>query len=195
MRLQFNFIILFLVIFTIGGCMYSTEPLGKPLPNLSYDNLTPYVVGGGATQIRQSFIPDKQTIELSKHFPIAPDKLIQRYARKRFLTNGSPVKLDFDIRKASLRKVADADNIVGFLSGAAEDYYKLDILIAMTPIRHDGQKVEPFTIKLHREMFVPQNASLAEREMRQFELLEKAIQQIDMKLSDMVLNHMTPNYF
>lgn len=177
------------------GCSYDSHPMGKPLPTLTYENLNPYAIHGGAVRVQQSFRPDAQTIKLASEFPVAPDKLIQRYAGKRFVTGGAPFKLVFDIQGASLSKVEDEDNIVGFLSGTAEDYYKLNIFIAMTPIRADGHRVAPFTIKLSRQLFIPQNASVAEREFRQFEMLEKAILDIDHTVSDMVQNKMTAEYF
>lgn len=189
-----KFFFLITTIFLIG-CSYDSHPMGKPLPRLSYDNLNPYAIHGGSVRVQQSFHPDPQTIKLATEFPIAPDALIQRYANRRFVTEGAPPKLIFDIQKATLSKVADEDNLVGFLSGAAEDYYKLDIFITMTPIRADGQQVDPFTIKLRRQLLVPQNASLAEREFRQFEMLEKAILDIDRTVSDMVQNKMTAQYF
>lgn len=178
------------------GCSYQSHPMGKPLPTLTYENLQPFVVQGGSVRVQQSFVPDQQTQEIASMFPIAPDKLIQRYANKRFVTNRVlPPKLVFDIQQASLTKIADEENLVGFLSGAAEDYYKLYIKIAMTPIRADGQAIDPFTIKLTRQLFIPQNASVAEREFRQFEMLEKAILDIDRTVSDMVQHKMTANYF
>ncbi len=177
------------------GCGHSDHPMGKPLPKLSYDHLTPYSIHGGGVIIQQSFVPDEQTKISAAEFPIAPDRLIQRYANKRFITGSVPKKLIFDIQEASLTKAADDNNIVGFLSGFSEDYYKLTIFIAMTPIRADKQRVEPFTIKLSRELSIPQNASLAERDFRKFEFLEKSIIDIDRVVSDMVTNKMIAEYF
>ncbi len=187
--------IIFIALLFLMGCSYSEHPMGKPLPNLSYENLNPYSIHGGSVVIQQSFVPDEQTKRLSAELPVAPDKLIRRYANRRFVTAGLPTKLIFDIQNATLTKAADEENIVGFLSGAAEDYYKLSIFITMTPVRADGQRAAPFTIKLNRQLVVPQNTSLAEREFRQFELLEKTLSDIDRTVSDMVQNKMTLEYF
>lgn len=189
-----NNIFLVAVLFLIG-CSYAENPMGKPLPKLSYENLNPYSVHRGSVIIQQSFKPDEQTKRLSAELPVAPDRIIQRYASRRFITGGTSAKLVFDIQDATLVKVADEDNLVGFLSGAAEDYYKFNVFIAMTPIRADGKRAAPFTIKLNRQLIVSQNASVAEREFRQFEFLEKMIADIDRTVSDMVINKMTAEYF
>jgi len=179
----------------LGGCSHSPQPLGKPLPQLSYDNLNPYTIHGGSVRVQQSFSPDNEQQILVEEFPIAPDRLIQRYANRRFVTTGALEKLIFDIKDASIVKISDEENMVGFLSGAATDYYKFNILITMTPVRADGLRVGPFTIKFSRDLSIPQNASLAEREFRQFEMLEKSIQAIDRAVTDMVQNKMIAEYF
>ncbi len=178
------------------GCTHNAKPLGKPLPNLTYENLNPYLVSGGRVRIQQSFQPDLETKKYAARFPIAPDALINRYANRRFVTSPQyPEKLVFDIKQAKISKVSDEDNLVGFLSGSSYDFYKMNISIAMTPVRADGQRAAPFTIKFTKDIHVPQNASVAEREVMQFEVLEKMMLQIDSVVTDMVQNKMTPEYF
>lgn len=183
------------MMFVVVACTHNPHPLGKPLPNLTYDNLTPYNIQGGSVIIKQSFQPTPKMQEIANKFPVAPDILIKRYASKRFVTTGVPAKLIFDIQNAALRKISDEDNLVGFLSGASEDAYELNIMVAMTPIRQDGQQAKPFTIKVTRHIYMQQNSSLAEREFRQFEMLEKAIKKMDETVTDMVQNKMTAEYF
>ena len=179
----------------VSACSHNAHPAGKPLPQITYEHLNPYTIHGGGVRIQQSFIADKQTKILADQFPVAPDRLIQKYANKRFLISGASKKLVFDIQNASLKKIEDDANLVGFLSGSAEDVYELTVLIAMTPVRADGHRVAPFTVHLQRQMAVPQNTSLAEREFRQFEMLEKAISEIDLAVTDLVQNKMTAEYF
>ena len=144
---------------------------------------------GGSVRVQQSFRPDEAMQALATEFPIEPEKLVQRYANKRFVTGmDSPHKLVFDIQNAALSKLSDKENMVSFLAGSAEDVYVLDIFIAMTPIRADGQRAAPFTVKVQRQLIMSQNISLAEREFRQFEMLEQAMFDVDQVVSDMVVN-------
>ena len=192
---RLNNILLLIVLCAVTSCSHQNSPMGKPLPKLAYGHLTPYTIHGGSVVIQQSFRPTQQMEILEATLPIAPDMLIQQYANKRFVTSGAAPKLVFDIQNAAVRKEADEENLVGFLSGMSEDYYRLNVFITMTPIRTDGHRAAPFTVKLKRELFIPQNASVAEREFRQFELLEKMIIDIDGTVTDIVNNKMTAEYF
>jgi len=48
---------------------------------------------------------------------------------------------------------------------------------------------------LKRRLSIAQNESLATREFRQFEMLEKAISDLDHSVTHMVKNKMTAEYF
>lgn len=171
--------LLFPLCLLVMGCSQNPQPLGKPLPQLTYAHLNAYKPFGGGVEVRQSYVADAQTIKTAKEFPIMPDALLGKYAFHRFDRYQRPIKLIFDIKQSSLIKKADEDNLVGFLSGAAEDYYTLQVAIAMSPVRGDGSLSDPFTINLKRELYLPQRLSLAEREFRQFEFLEQIIIDID----------------
>lgn len=136
----------------------------------------------------QSFQPSPRGIKTMREFPVELSSLITRYANSRFETQErapqKPIKLVFDIQKASIIKQSDEENLVGFLSGAAENYYLLDVKLALFPLNARGEKLEPFTIKLKRELFLPQRISLAEREFRQFEFLEKVMIDIDRTITE-----------
>ena len=184
------------LLFAVIGCTHNPQPLGKPLPTLTYDHLNSYSIHGGSVRVQQSFRPDEAMQALAAEFPIEPEKLVQRYANKRFVTGmDNPHKLVFDIQNAALSKLSDKENMVSFLAGSAEDVYVLDIFIAMTPVRADGQRAAPFTVKVQRQLIMSQNISLAEREFRQFEMLEQAMFDVDQVVSDMVVNKMRPEYF
>ena len=179
-----------LLLLCLTGCSYNPQPIGKPLPKLTYEHLYPYQVYGGATQIRQSFEPTKRMNEVISEFPIAPGILLERYAAHRFVTQGTQTKMVFNIERAAIAKKSDDENIIGFLSGAAENAYLLDIYITMSPVAQNGSLTKPFTIAMKRELFLPQRISLAEREMRQFEFLEKAIVDIDAVVTKFVQERM-----
>ncbi|HPF77848.1 MAG TPA: hypothetical protein PLF01_01030 [Alphaproteobacteria bacterium] len=185
-----RYLFILLSVFIVGACTQNPQPQGKPLPHLTYENLNPYRPYGGGVEIRQSFKPDAATTQTVAEFPVAPDELLQRYAGRRFDRNLSPVRMVFDIQKAALSKKSDEENLVGFLSGAAEDYYTLEIAIAMFPAKADGTLTKPYTVSLKRELFIPQRASLAEREITQFEFLEKAVHDIDQVVTKFVTENM-----
>lgn len=182
-----NFVFLLLILF-LTGCAYSEHPMGKPLPKLTYDHLLPYKPYGGAVLVRQSAVIgsiDKKNME---EIIARPDRLINVYAQKRFATQGLPVRSVFDVQRISFKKKSDEENIIGVLSGAAADYYTLDLFITLSPVRKNGSTTKPYTIELKRELLIPDNASVAEREMRQFEFLEKIISDVDGAVTQFVAN-------
>ncbi len=187
------------LVILLTACSHNPKPMGKPLPTLSYQHLQPMTILGGSVRLQQSFRPNAMHETTRKQFPYEPAQILMTYATQRFVHNGAGQglndKLVFDIQEASLSKVSDQDNLVGFLSGRAEDMYKLKILIHMIPIRADGQRAAPFKISYKRQLGIPQNTTLAQREFRQFEMIEKAIVAIDQRLITMVNTQMTPEYF
>lgn len=176
----------------VAGCSTASVPMGKPLPNLSYTHLTPYTPYGGSVMVRQSAEVSAETKANMQGMVKPLDDLINRYATGRFLTTieapQQPVKSVFDVVKLSLSKKSDADNMMGILSGAAAEHYTLDLLIHIYPVLHDGTLWQPYTIKIKREFLIPDNLSLAEREFRQFEFLEKVINDIDKTLAKFIPN-------
>ncbi|HPD83280.1 MAG: hypothetical protein R3D88_07080 [Alphaproteobacteria bacterium] len=174
--------VLFLALF-VGACTHQKNPMGKPLPDLTYDYLIPYSPYNGSVIIRQSAVLDPRTKQASQGFIKAPDKLIQRYAKQRFVTQDNhpelPVRSIFDVQRLSFYKKSDEENIIGILSGAAADYYTLDLHITLSVVQSNGQLGRPYEIKLKRELLIPDNTSLAEKEILQFEFLEKVMTSID----------------
>ncbi len=189
-----NFIFVLFVVL-LSACSHNAQPIGKPLPQLSFEHLNPYSVHGGAVRIQNSFVEHPRSKALSDEFPISPSKLLQRYAQKRFVTQGTPPRLVFDIKDVSLSQMNDPEGLMGFFTGAAVNYYTLNVDIAMTPIRRDGHRAAPFSVKLNRRLSLPHNVSLAEKEFRQFEFLEKALSDIDRSITQIVQYKMTANYF
>lgn len=176
----------------LAGCGSTSHPMGKPLPTLSYSHLEPYSPYQGSVDIRQSAQLTPKTKQALEQFVLMPDLLIKQYASKRFLTPQTapnrPVKAVFDIQKLAFSKKTDADNVVGILSGAAADYYTMDLLIALHPVAPDGRLTQPYTIKIKRELLIPDQTSLAQKEVRQFEFLEKVISDIDKTITGFMPN-------
>jgi len=170
---------LILFVFLLMGCSHNAKPLGKPLPTLTYAHLSPVAVQGGHVRVQQSFRFDPANEETLARFAVKPDIALQNYARQRFVQSGGRNTLVFDIQNASISKLSDEENLVGFLSGQAEDVFMLNVLIHMTPVRLDGQRAAPFQVTYKKRLSLPQNISVAQREFRQFEMIEKAIAAID----------------
>jgi hypothetical protein len=160
--------------------------MGKPLPSLTYSNLNPYSVFGGSVIVRESY--KDRGGKSYMDFVVQPSNLLRDYAYSRFYTTGQPQRMVFDIRHANVTHKTEEGGMAGFFSGADKDVYNLDILIAMSVIKPDGRFTNPFTITIDRQLEVPQNASVAEREYQQFRFMEKTMHDIDRAVSEIVVN-------
>jgi hypothetical protein len=188
-RLSTKFFLLLLPL--LLACSHEPSPMGKPLPDLSYDYLNPYMVLNGRVDIRQSFKPDLNTKEAVKRFVIAPDQLLKRYADNRFVvTENLPIKMVFDVRRAALIQRFVEKNPIGFLTGQNAEYYTLDIVLGLSEVTADGRLKAPYTISLKRELRLAENLSLSEKEFRQFEFLEHVMTDIDRGVNDILKNKM-----
>ena len=191
-------LLLSIAVLVLMGCSHNPQPLGKPLPKLSYAHLNPMAVHGGTVRIQQSFRPTQVQQETLNQFALTPAEVLKSYANKRFLRSrdtGHAEKLVFDVQDASVTKVSDEENLIGLLSGKGEDIFIVDVLIHMTPVRNDGHRAAPFKVAHKQKLSLPQNISVAEREFRQFEAIEKMMNSIDKKIIEMVQYEMTPEYF
>ena len=170
---------LLLSVLLIVGCSQNPQPLGKPVPDITYTHLQPYSVRGGSVAVRQSYVPTATEQQVIDNFVIAPDILLKRYAQNRFITAGKPMHLSFDIKKASLKKTVHRAAGVENLFGGGEDIYQAHIIVLLTPTKISGLNPRPYIIELHKTLFLSHNLSLAETEFRQFEFLETVMEDID----------------
>ncbi|MEM6811750.1 MAG: hypothetical protein AAF549_04705 [Pseudomonadota bacterium] len=183
---------LIVAIFVLAGCTSPLDPKAKPVPQINFSHLEALSVRNGFVQIQQSFIEDDQTRLVSREFQASPAAFLQNYAANRFKTNGSPVRLVFDIEKAALSKVTEQINALSFMMGAETDIYKLDVFINLFPVDTGGRQTEPFTIFYQRKLVLSSNVSLAERDYRRFEFFEKMINDIDRAVNDIVTTKLNP---
>lgn len=190
MRTLLKFNILFIIVLMLSGCSSHPEPMGKPLPTLNFAHLTPYQVDGGGVMLSKEGQSPSTVDGLSE----SPDQLLWRYAQSRFDTRAAPTRLSFHIQTASYTKqkpsAGGLPDAIGFWTGGAKDVYRLDILTRLSPIDNNGRKSSPFTVALKRDLFLPHNLSLAEREFREFEFFEKALHDIDRAVTDIVTNQL-----
>lgn len=184
---QAHNIILFLAIsLCLTACVQPSDPMGKPLPNITYHHLNPYTVNGGGVLVKESYTLSPETQKNNKEFVMAPDALLKHYTYSRFVTDKKPFNLIVDIRKADLSKTKKDAGALGFISGEDKDIYTLNLFMTLSFVK-SSKVLSPYTIALDRKLALPHNISLAEKEFRQFEFLEKAMTDVDKAVTDIVV--------
>ncbi len=177
-------------LFTIGlsGCTVTDHSAAKPLPDLTFNYLTPFAVNNGATRITQSFQAGEMTRNTAPEFGQSPAFLLKRYANQRFVTTGAPQTFVFDIKKARLTKATSNTDALNFMVGLSMDIYKVEVLLELSLLQFNGRKAQPHTIYYEQKLTLSSNVNLKEREYAQFEFYEKMITDIDRAVSDIVQN-------
>jgi len=185
-----RFLVFMLVIVFLPGCSTSPAPMGKPLPQLDFRSLAPVTVANGAVAIEGG----DAKAGGNEVFIINPRAAINAYAENRFRTGGAVTRMIFDIRTAQITKTENAGAGFSLFDNNKREVYDMEILLYLTPLTRQGAVTQPYTIAMNRSLVLPYNTSLAEREFRQFEFLEKVIQDIDAAVMDIVTNKINPNF-
>lgn len=189
-----NFKILPLIIIScifgvgISGCTITDHSAAKPLPDLTFDYLTPLAVNNGATRITQSFQAGEMTRKTTPEFGQSPALLLKRYANQRFITTGAPQTFVFNIKKARLTKTTSNTDALNFMIGLSIDVYTVEIFLELSLLQSNNQKAQPHTIYYEQKLTVSSNVTLEEREYAQFQFYEKMITDIDRAVTDIVQN-------
>ncbi len=165
-------------ILILGACTHQAEPMGKPLPDITYSHLTPLMVNDGAVEIKRSYAlknPQEKRSE-SIDFVMPLDVVLSRYLQNRFVTTG-------DI-KGGVIDMERVDTLYHKASNRIDDdIYQVDILISITP-----SNATPTTLTMKKSLPLKQSYTLAEREFRQFEFIELIISELDVTINDLVKN-------
>jgi hypothetical protein len=151
---------------------------------MDYSALTPYTIKQGHVEIRNSFLQYERPAQAE--FVRSPEVTLQNYSSKRFNTRTGPKKMVFDIQRLSLTHKREEMQYFDSLFGNEKDVYNFDFFAALIPINNQGLAEQPYTISMDRQLVLTPDYSVAEREFRQFEFLEKAISDLDRAVTDIV---------
>lgn len=173
----------FLCLF-LWACTSSPSPMGKPLPHLDYSALTPYTVKSGYVEVRRSY--QKYDRPQQASFVRSPDIAMENYAFNRFQVQGDNRRMVFDIQKLNLTKRDEKLKYYNSLFGNERHIYNFELFISLIPIDQNSAASAPYTISIDRELVIMPDLSVAEKEFRQFEFLEKIMNDIDAAVTNIV---------
>jgi len=177
-------IFLLIAVLFVTACTSSPSPMGKPLPSFDYSALTPYTIQQGYVEVRNSYLQYERPTQAD--FIRSPDVTVQNYTSQRFNRQKGMKRMVFDVQKLSLTKEIKDLKYFDSMFGDQKEIYKLNLFVAMIPISEAGQAGKPYTITMNREMTLTPDHSIAAREFRQFEFLEKAMSDLDAAVTDIV---------
>lgn len=172
----------------VGACTAYTSG-GDPSPQLTFANYQPVQLNVARTGVEYAYETPNDPQDISGQFVVSPAEAVKRYAENRFVARGTPDG-DFTVSILDARvhmTVLKEDNRVLKWAGAGqEDEYRVFLKVKVTP-RPDGvARAASTVIRYERTLVMPSSATLAEREMKQINFLEKLIADVDGKIMELL---------
>ncbi len=183
MKKNYSFFSL-LILLVIMGCTQPPSPMGKPLPHFDYSALTPYKIREGKVGIKKTYQAYPRLTQAD--FIRSPDMTVEQYAISRFETDNGIQKMVFDIQKLSMTKQKQKMSFFNSLFGNEKEIYHFELFIAMIPLNIQGRAEKPYTVQIDRKLILTPDYSIAEREFRQFEFLEKNMNDLDRAVNNII---------
>lgn len=182
LRKPSNLLFFLLSVLLCTACARMPAPIGKPLPTLTFHTLSPLSVQGGSAHIKMDFSQAKEEAD----FILSPREVVADYVSNRFNNDrNDPVTFVVDVLQVDLVKALQSKELLGALNVKDDEIYTLVINVALFPVK-DGYQQEPYQVTINRKLILSEYLSLSEKEIRQFEFLEKSIHDLDKAMSQII---------
>ncbi len=167
-----------------AACARTPHPEGMPGPAMTFQNYEPLRLNVQDVVVESTYNPAADPKDISTQFVMRPDDALKSYGTRRFTAKGVSGHFTMTIEDARVyQKELPQDNRVLKWSGVGqEDEYEVNTRVKISPVPDGAIQAPSTTIKITRTLVMPSKVSLAEREMRQTEFLEKLIRDIDSQI-------------
>ncbi len=172
---------------SLSACSYNSDPMGKPLPDLTYSHLTPISINGGHFDVTRTYLTSKdwrapnaserQSKTKITNFVMPLDSAVERYVASRFQREGGQPTVALNIEKVDINYMP---------SVRAEDVYQAFVILTFAKLDLSGASRGSNNLTIKKTLKIPPHYSLAEREFAQFEFVEAVIHEIDNGVSIIV---------
>lgn len=175
-----SFFMLFAAVAVLAGCS-STNLDGRPTPQFAFENKTPVPLRVEKVDFVLNYNPGSDPQDISGRFAISPTEALRRYTASRYKAIGGENTLRVTVEQASmhLREIKQKNSALKWADIGTEDEYELNMTVRAVPVRPDRTEGTSAQWKFRRTLVMPQSVSLAEREKRQIEFIEKLMADID----------------
>lgn len=190
-----KFTLLCCLILFPAACATGTIEEGQPLPKLTFRHLPPVSLDISGLDVVTSYDSTRMKDDISDQLPIPPDVAIRRYIRQRFIPEGDSGTIEMDIQQAHVTKTIHEPE--GLFSGwfglnrqeQYDAYLKIHVVMRNRSVESGQRTVsKTSTLTAHRNLTIPESISLAERDARQLEMVEKLINEIDPIMIESMVN-------
>lgn len=167
---------------------------GMPAPQMTFSNYQTVMLNVQSAAVDEQYLQPNDPQDVSGQFVIAPSEAVKRYAAKRYQAAGSGTglfTLVIEDARVHMRQLNQDNKVLSWSGVGKEDEYHLylQLKVVTTPDGMQGRSTT--TIKMDRTLVMPSSVTLADREMRQVQFLEKLMADVDVKIADAL--DATPN--
>ncbi len=175
-------------------CLGACNPVfyngtGQPLAKMTFDHIKPYSINVASYEPLDNASP---TI-LPETFIVDPAKVAFEYLNARFNAVGYNGKLKIVIESSDIshKLVAPENSLYSALPVdiGKQDHYLIRLVLKLYLYGKDSDISMQTTLIAHRNIYIPEFASVVEREQAQMEAIDMLIDDLDKSISQVLSNN------
>lgn len=158
---------------------------GLPAPDLTFDHVPTQTLVASFITVERSYDPFADKNDVAMTMAVPPHVALERYFNKRFKADGSPtdsLKITIEDGRVTLREIRQANSLLSAVDVGTQDEYTIRMKVKIQPVSSGNIPGAGVEHRFERTLVMPQNVSLAEREMRQVRFVERMIADMDNKI-------------
>lgn len=185
-------IVFFLALFSLTACTATPHPEGKPVAQQTFSHFQAVPLEVDHVDIEQLYNPDEKQGDISQQLLLPPNYAVMNYARNRFKAAGGIDRFRFVLEDASVTKklLKPENQTLRWLGMGAEEEYRFKIVVNVQCVPPGSFSGPGATVTLDRTMILPENTSIAKREQRQNDFVEKLVRDLDARLLEIAQHTM-----
>lgn len=178
----------FCAVLLLSGC--AVNPSG-PSPDLTFDHVPKQTLIASHVTVERTYDPFADSKDIAMNMAVPPHVALERYLNQRFRADGSQtdsVKFTIEEGKVTQREIRQDNRMLSAVNVGTQDEYTLRMKVKIQPFSTGNVPGAGIEHRFERTLVMPQNISLADREMRQVQFVEKMIQDMDAKIVSSLRN-------
>lgn len=162
-----------------------TTSQGLPPPDLTFDHVPTQTVTASFINVSRTYDPFQDPNDVAMKMAVPPHVALERYLNKRFQADQSQtdsLRITIEDGRTTVREIRQDNKLLSATDIGTQDEYTVRMKIKLQPFSSSNVPGAGIEHRFERTLVMPQNVSLAEREMRQVQFIEKMVQDMDAKI-------------
>lgn len=164
------------------SCATNSHVGGIPQAALTFENYQPMTLNVATSAVVEDYEIQSDPKDISGQFILAPSEAVKRYSVHRFPASGmgnGQFTIAIEDARVHLEELKQKSKALSWADIGTEDRYRLMMRLRVSMLPDQVNAKSSTVLKFERTLVMPASSSLAEREKKQLEFLEKLIADID----------------